>query len=286
MKILTTAAFSVLLLRRRLASFQWLALLLLAIGVGIVQISSNAAKATSTTSTTSPVVHATMNPMKGFLAVSIACVISGLSGVYFELVLKGSNTDLWVRNVQLAFFSLVPAIVPIVFSQSTVIVGEPKERGWFDTLFENFGPWAWATIANQVIGGLTAALVIKYADNILKGFATSLSILFSFLASIALFNFQFTFVFLVGATVVLLATWLFNSPKKTASATGATMNAGWMDKLRLWGGSPMSNMDTNGRSDYLPLAGMSSDSIPSFANAHTVPSLSSPLTLVNGKYPK
>ena len=38
MKILTTAGFSVLMLRKRISFAKWLALLFLAFGVGIVQI--------------------------------------------------------------------------------------------------------------------------------------------------------------------------------------------------------------------------------------------------------
>ena len=45
MKILTTAAFSVLLLRRKLSSTKWLALLFLALGVGIVQIQNGSSQA-------------------------------------------------------------------------------------------------------------------------------------------------------------------------------------------------------------------------------------------------
>jgi UDP-sugar transporter A1/2/3 len=37
-------------------------------------------------------------------------MISGLAGVYFEKVLKGSSASLWIRNVQLSFFSLFPAL--------------------------------------------------------------------------------------------------------------------------------------------------------------------------------
>ena len=43
------------------------------------------------------------------------------------------------------------------------------------------------------------AVVIKYADNIRKGFATSLSITISFLASVALFDFSITVPFVVGS---------------------------------------------------------------------------------------
>jgi UDP-galactose transporter len=217
MKILTTAFFSVLMLRKRLSPVKWAALIFLALGVGVVQVQSGAGHASD--------VH-TMFPFKGFLAVTAACFTSGLAGVYFEMVLKGSQADLWVRNVQLSLFSLLPALVPIVWS------GAPREAGaWFGAhLFRNFGPWAWATVAIQVFGGLITALVIKFADNILKGFATSLSIVISFLASVALFDMQLTFSFMLGSSIVLVATWLYNQPEAPRRASGGDW--GFMARAR------------------------------------------------------
>lgn len=195
MKILTTAGFSVLLLRKSLNLTKWVSLLLLAVGVGIVQIQSVGGVGREVTA------HL-MSPVAGFLAVLIACCTSGLAGVYFEMVLKNSQTDLWIRNVQLSLFSLIPAALPIIYDLAR------NERGL--DLFHNFGGWAWSTVLIQVFGGLITALVIKYADNILKGFATSLSIIISCLASVALFNFPPTFTFAMGASVVLVATWMYN----------------------------------------------------------------------------
>ncbi|KAJ3007133.1 hypothetical protein NUW54_g3662 [Trametes sanguinea] len=174
MKILTTAAFSVVMLRKKLSPTKWLALLFLAIGVGVVQIQNG-----SSSGHTSGGSGHDMNAFKGFMAVVMACFTSGLAGVYFEMVLKNSQADLWVRNVQLSLFSLLPALVPILFSDASPARPSP---GWLQQLFANFGAWAWATVLIQVLGGLLTALVIKYADNILKGFATSLSIVISFLA--------------------------------------------------------------------------------------------------------
>ena len=48
----------------------------------------------------------------------------------------------------------------------------------------------WTVVLMQSLGGLLIAAVIKYADNILKGFSTAGSILLSCLASIYIFNFQ------------------------------------------------------------------------------------------------
>ncbi|KAG8790122.1 hypothetical protein FRC16_001019 [Serendipita sp. 398] len=226
MKILTTAACSVVLLRKRLTLWQWASLALLTTGVAIVQIQASMAASGKVSQaveltpddlggdgdTLDPVleVHA-LHPLTGFLAVIAACFTSGLAGVYFEMVLKGSKADLWVRNVQLSLWSLVPALL-------TVVIPLIRDGLSVDQMFANFGIWAWCTVLTQVLGGLLTALVIKYADNILKGFATSLSIILSFLASIPIFNQKLTTSFAVGATVVLGATWMYNSPDTKEAA--------------------------------------------------------------------
>jgi solute carrier family 35 (UDP-sugar transporter), member A1/2/3 len=214
MKILTTAAFSVALLRKKLTSAKWLALLFLAIGVGIVQIQTGTAKHAApreqpvgSAHESAPMHIHVMSPLTGFAAVIAACFTSGLAGVYFEMVLKNSKADLWVRNVQLSLFSLIPALLPILYSTTP-----PHSRGFFLDLFRNFGGWAWATVSIQVFGGLITAVVIKYSDNILKGFATSLSIIISSLASVILFDFRITPSFIIGSTTVLVATWMYNQP--------------------------------------------------------------------------
>lgn len=47
------------------------------------------------------------------------------------------------------------------------------------------------------------------ADSILKGFATSLSIIVSGVISFYLFNFQPTIPFIVGAMIVMVASYLY-----------------------------------------------------------------------------
>lgn len=233
MKILTTAGFSVLMLRKKLSFMQWISLFFLAIGVGIVQLQS-----IGETANTSSSGESTMNRMKGLLAVMAACMTSGLAGVYFEMVLKTTQADLWIRNVQLSLFSLLPALMPILFSHQTT--SEMSVIDWITSLFDNFGPWAWATVFIQVLGGLVTAMVIKYSDNILKGFATSLSIVASFLASVALFNHHISVPFILGSTIVINATTLYNqNPKKfLASGSGKepTLLVSWNDGMRTLNG--------------------------------------------------
>jgi len=244
MKILTTAFFSVTMLRRTLTTTKWLCLVALAAGVAIVQLAGTSSSSSHTSS------HSKMDPLTGFLAVSMACVTSGFAGVYFEKVLKGSTADLWVRNVQLTLFSLPPALLAALFPEfslaslytsspvPSIKIPDPNAPTW---LFGNFGGWAMATVFCQVFGGLVTALVIRYSDNIAKGFATSLSILISFVAGVILFNFPITMPFLVGCSVVLAATWFYNQPESDAGARGKVRSSNMYQSV------PTSDEHGNGR---------------------------------------
>jgi hypothetical protein len=66
----------------------------------------------------------------------------------------------------------------------------------------------------QAFGGLLVAFVIKYADNILKNFATSISIVISVIFSIVFLGFHLTLTFVVGAFCVIFAVVLYSSDPK------------------------------------------------------------------------
>lgn len=242
LKILTTAIFSVLMLGRVLSPRKWLSLLLLIIGVSIIQVpQSTATTADSKKWTTQAmekihnlgshaVSHVTrsgsigaahvgraadesqMNPQIGLIAVLIACALSGLAGVTFEKILKDSTSaksaSLWVRNCQLSFWSLFPALfIGVLWKDGEVIA----KTGFF----AGYNWVVWTAIVFQAAGGVIVALVINYADNIAKNFATSISILLSCVASVYFFDFQITLAFFLGTCVVLFATYLYTQPEQT-----------------------------------------------------------------------
>ncbi|KAL9091664.1 MAG: hypothetical protein Q9165_004740 [Trypethelium subeluteriae] len=128
-----------------------------------------------------------LNASIGLLAVVVACLLSGLAGVYFEKVLKdrtaNPHASLWVRNVQLSFYSLFPALfVGVIFKD-----GEDIAKYGF---FSGYNWVVWAAVVFQAFGGVVVASVINYADNIAKNFATSISILLSVLGSVVFFRFS------------------------------------------------------------------------------------------------
>ena len=105
LKILTTALFSVVMLRRSLLPRQWLALLMLAFGVVIVQLANTGAESKVSCMLCLPlylvgqVPEHPQNRMMGFAAATAACFSSGFAGVYFERILKGTPVSLWLRQV-------------------------------------------------------------------------------------------------------------------------------------------------------------------------------------------
>ncbi|KAG2188707.1 hypothetical protein INT44_003846, partial [Umbelopsis vinacea] len=264
LKIITTAFFSVIILRRSLNKLKWIAITLLTIGIALVVLPRNATLSTfgSFLSQTTlsddrsddmdDAVDSVGNQsnLKGYVAVLLACFLSGLAGVYFEKILKSpvvkpqpkytrfesvgdkelgedsnsrkssveldeedpvsgmeddgvpQSAQVWVRNIQMSLFSLLFGLVFVVGIQDGRKVAT-------DGFFAHYNILTWVVISIQAIGGLIVALVVKYADNILKGFATSISIILSMLVSVWLFNFVISGPFVLGAALVIFATRLY-----------------------------------------------------------------------------
>ncbi|XP_013185643.2 UDP-N-acetylglucosamine transporter [Amyelois transitella] len=198
LKLLTTAFFAVLVLKRKLKKWQWLALGLLAAGVALVQLSGKSEK--STTSTDLP----QQSRILGFSAAVAACFISGFAGIYFEKVLKESDISVWMRNVQLSLLSLP-------FGTITYFVN----GGSAHEILKGFDAFVWYLVLLQAAGGLIVAVVVKYADNILKGFATSVAIIITCIVSMFIFNFVLTVQFAAGTLLVISSIFLYGYvPKK------------------------------------------------------------------------
>lgn len=211
-KILTTALFSVILLGRKLSWNQILALLLLLAGVALVQLSSDDHHSHHHDEI-SQTAAAQDNHLFGYLAVLGACLTSGFASIYFELVLKGGRAgesapllpwyDIWVRNFQLAMFASSGAALGVA--------GGDHRSVEASGLLQGFTPLVWLVVFLQAFGGIVTALVIKFADNILKNFATAVSIVSSVVVSTLFLGFDVTIGFVIGASLVMAAVVLYTS---------------------------------------------------------------------------
>ena len=171
-KTLFTALFFVSYLGRVLRKQQWLALALLTGGVGLVQYQEAAAAG------------ATGMAMGGLggsaVAIGVGAVLassllSGFANVYFEKVVKTkTDVSIWMRNVQLGLFSL-PQAASLMAADSAIIASSGALVG-FDLL-------AWSVVILKALGGLLVAAVVKYADNVLKTYATAIAIILTCVVS-------------------------------------------------------------------------------------------------------
>ena len=220
LKLLTTAFFSVALLQRHISPRRWCALGILFLGVVLVQAPSS--------SKTAAVAHATQVPLLGMAAVSGACLLSGLAGVWLERIVKSTDeVPIWVRNIQLGLVSLVIGLVSVGYFDGVKVA----QSGFFQG-------YTWMTIfviLQVSAGGLLVGLIMKYADNVIKGFATSLSIVLSSVLSwfIPAFDFQPSAMFLGGSTLVICATIMYSSAATTGeSKRGPTPSERWLESNR------------------------------------------------------
>jgi len=195
LKVFTTAIFFVIILQQTITVRKWFSLVLLFLGVSMVQLNSL---------TNTPTVNPDLpeqNPILGAIAVFTASVTSGFAGVYFEKILKSSSNSTWARNIQLGSFGFIFAFLIGYLNDFAEYSSKGFFYGW------NFN--VVLLVFNHAIGGLIVAFVVRYADNILKGFASSFSIILSSICSVYLFDFRLSWLFVVGTTLVLLACYLY-----------------------------------------------------------------------------
>eukprot|EP00472_Partenskyella_glossopodia_P011927 CAMPEP_0197541124 /NCGR_PEP_ID=MMETSP1318-20131121/66986_1 /TAXON_ID=552666 /ORGANISM="Partenskyella glossopodia, Strain RCC365" /LENGTH=332 /DNA_ID=CAMNT_0043100265 /DNA_START=136 /DNA_END=1134 /DNA_ORIENTATION=- len=206
-KTLVVALMSVILLDRRLELYKWLAIGGLGIGVGLVQVSNSPDAWSKLTG------EGTEGLLVGLMLTVCAAFCSGCAGVYFEKMVKTAEPQssngtqqppkqkpgsLWIRNIQLAIFSIVIGIGATICSPS------------FDSAepFKGFDSVVWALGVDNAFGGLVVAVVIKYADNIMKCFSNATSTLIATILCIPLFDFEPSSLFLVGAVVIICSVLL------------------------------------------------------------------------------
>lgn len=222
LQFLTTAIFGLIVFRRSIALRKWGLLLLLLVGVVLVQmpdanseqmslqnesssshfprsleewkavrgVGTNRHKRSATYEGIEEDIQTAdprLNAAVGLLAIIGATLASGFGGVYFEKVLKDSSnhTSMWVRNVQLAVYSVFPALfIGVVFRDGDNIANNGFFQGY---------NWAvWSTIVIQAVGGLLLTFFIGHAQRDTRCLATTSSIIMSIFGSVWLFDLELT----------------------------------------------------------------------------------------------
>lgn len=198
LKLLTTAIFSVIMLQKRISPSQWRALGLLSIGCVLVQVDTCMLIVVE-----KPGIGVLWSLAGTFTMILYAC-LSGFAGVYFEKVLKAKThgLSLWARNIQLGFYSILAACVSLAYSRQ-----EFSDAG----IFNGFSIYTFGIVLASSSGGLLVALVVKYGDNIIKGFATAFAIILTYFVSVLYFGERLTVDSMIGTWNVVFSVFLYSS---------------------------------------------------------------------------
>ena len=192
LKIITTALLSYYLLGTVLSRVQYCSLVLLSVGVALVQFQP-----------ASELDSHPQNVALGVAAVLLCCFSSAFAGVFLEKQYKARSVPTSIRNIQLSICTLLCAAAVCAVENGSAIRAEG--------FFHGFTVVTILIILLNALGGMLIGVVLRYADNIRKGFATSLSIVMSSLLSVILFSFRPGYCFFLGVLAVLTATVLYNS---------------------------------------------------------------------------
>ena len=240
LKILITALFARSLLQQHFTLRQWLSLLLLLAAVVLVNVTmANTDPSSSPSPSPSSCSSTTLQRSLALLATILAALSSGFTGVYFEKMVKpmlatssndsnpklssGASCSLWLNNIKLGLWGLLFSTGLMLLKDGPVVLN--------DGLLANYTLATWAVVAMQSLGGLAVSVVVRFSDNIMKGYATTAALLLNALLSVFVFHETIlTPALVLGILLVLLSLYLYNA---TSSSTSPIY-----PDVRAYGGPP------------------------------------------------
>ena len=171
LKVLSAGIFMYVFLNRKLSWLQWKALIILAIGCMVTQLSPKPQSSTSTE-------NVKLSNLTGYVLVFVNIIAAGAGGVFSEKLLKGitkktsagtTETSIHWQNIQLYIFGFVFGLVSLYMDDDANI--SPSN------IFRGFNSFAYATVISLATCGLLVSFILKHLDNVIKCFCTALSIL-------------------------------------------------------------------------------------------------------------
>jgi len=188
LNIISTGVLYRVFLKKPLSDIAWCSLILLALGCTIAQMTSGSDQVLST-------------PTVGLLMAIIMALLSGAAGVYTEMIMKKQlQRNVNVQNIYLYSFGIVFNIFAIFLYDYDTVFG----KGFF----HGYNGIVCVMIVNHAMSGIAVSLVMKFADNIVKVYSTSVAMILTTLVSIPLFGFNLTLPFVMGTAVVSVAVYL------------------------------------------------------------------------------
>ncbi|KAJ6845361.1 CMP-sialic acid transporter 2 [Iris pallida] len=136
----------------------------------------------------------------------VMALLSGFAGVYTEAIIKKRpSRNINVQNFWLYVFGMVFNLIAMCVQDFDAVMNKGFFYGYsFITL---------CMILNHALSGIAVSMVMKYADNIVKVYSTSVAMLLTAIVSVFLFHFNLSLAFFLGSTVVSVSVYLHSIGK-------------------------------------------------------------------------
>ena len=157
LKILATGLAGRWLMGRQMSVGKWCALVLLSLGAGTTQLGRAS--------------DAGGGAAFGY-ASALACVtLSATVGVFTEKFMKGNSQSIHWQNLQLYLFGILANLGALHWSRGTL--SDPAEAT--SSPFRGFNIGAVLCVLALSLSGLSVSFLLRFADSIVKTYATALS---------------------------------------------------------------------------------------------------------------
>eukprot|EP00192_Tetraselmis_astigmatica_P013446 CAMPEP_0117657502 /NCGR_PEP_ID=MMETSP0804-20121206/5365_1 /TAXON_ID=1074897 /ORGANISM="Tetraselmis astigmatica, Strain CCMP880" /LENGTH=320 /DNA_ID=CAMNT_0005463961 /DNA_START=303 /DNA_END=1265 /DNA_ORIENTATION=+ len=198
LKIVTTGFLFRVFLKRHLSRIQWMALVLLMCAATVSQISGCG--------------QILAAPMMGYLFGVLSAWLSAFAGVYTEFLMKKNNDNLYWQNVQLYGFGTVFNALRLTYDD---IASGFQNGSWLTNALSGYN---WVTVLivlNFAFAGMSVSWIMKFADTIVKVYATSSAMLITALLSIWFFDLQPTLQLFMGIVIACISLNLYFLPPES-----------------------------------------------------------------------
>nr|CAB3458393.1 unnamed protein product [Digitaria exilis] len=152
--------------------------------------------------------HVLQTPIQGWMMaiVSRDGSFKWFAGVYTEAIIKKRpSRNIYVQNFWLYIFGMLFNLVAICLQDFGAVINKGFFYGYsFITVL---------MILNHALSGIAVSMVMKYADNIVKVYSTSVAMLLTAIVSVFLFSFHISLAFFLGSTVVSVSVYLHSVGK-------------------------------------------------------------------------
>ena len=189
LKIIATGLAGFWLMGRQLSVGKWCALVLLSIGAGVTQLGRAVDDAGGG------------GAILGYIS-ALACVtLSATVGVFTEKYMKSNTQSIHWQNLQLYIFGILANLGALHWTGNTLFFQEENSSG----PFKGFNLGAVFCVLALSMSGLAVSFLLRFADSIVKTYATALSAPFAALAARMLIGTPIGFEHILGLGVMLIS---------------------------------------------------------------------------------